>query len=349
MSSLRNSLHRRNHKERSQLSHRQRFGILEKHKDYVLRARDYHSKQDRIQRLRQKAADRNKDEFYFGMNRQRTQEGVHIQDRGNASLPVDMVKILKTQDENYVRTMRAAGLKKIEKLKDQLSALADLFVPSTKDNVHESDNGGDTGQDEDELEILKDAGIVVRSSKTRKRRPSRHQAKHLVFVENEEEARQYAINENTTQPVSLSRSESDGITGAGDLGWQKPERKRREKKKDTSAKAVHTTDDAAAPERSEAAKIHRTGLLKELSGRLHRDRMLRYTERELEMQRLLMGKGHSKKLKGVERVDGTKGESEDEDVDAEDAGKGRQSRTRKGVDDKAYKPRVYKWRAERKR
>jgi U3 small nucleolar RNA-associated protein 11 len=36
---------------------------------------------------------------------------VHIQDRGNASLPVDMVKILKTQDENYVRTMRAAGLK----------------------------------------------------------------------------------------------------------------------------------------------------------------------------------------------------------------------------------------------
>ena len=34
-----------------------------------------------------------------------------MQDRGNVSLPVDMVKILKTQDENYVRTMRAAGLK----------------------------------------------------------------------------------------------------------------------------------------------------------------------------------------------------------------------------------------------
>jgi len=73
MSSMRNSLHRRNHKERSQLSHRQRFGILEKHKDYVLRARDYHSKQDRIKRLQQKAADRNKDEFYFGMNRERTE------------------------------------------------------------------------------------------------------------------------------------------------------------------------------------------------------------------------------------------------------------------------------------
>ena len=72
MSSLRNSLHRRNHKERSQLAHRSRLGILEKHKDYVLRARDFHSKQDRITRLRQKAVDRNRDEFYFGMKGERT-------------------------------------------------------------------------------------------------------------------------------------------------------------------------------------------------------------------------------------------------------------------------------------
>ena len=73
MSSLKNSLHRRSHKERSQLSHRTRLGILEKHKDYVLRARDYHSKQDRLKRLAQKASERNKDEFYFGMNKQRTE------------------------------------------------------------------------------------------------------------------------------------------------------------------------------------------------------------------------------------------------------------------------------------
>jgi U3 small nucleolar RNA-associated protein 11 len=132
MSSLRNSLHRRNHKERSQLAHRAKFGILEKHKDYVLRARDYHSKQERIKTLRRKAADRNKDEFYFGMVNQRTkvryfcesnrllwrtkadftvQEGVHVQDRGNVAMPVDMVKILKTQDENYVRTIRSSNAK----------------------------------------------------------------------------------------------------------------------------------------------------------------------------------------------------------------------------------------------
>jgi hypothetical protein len=59
-------------------------------------------------------------------------------------------------------------------------------VPGNTDNVHESDDD-DAGLDEDELEILKDAGIIARPSKTRKRRSSRHQAKHVVFVENEEE------------------------------------------------------------------------------------------------------------------------------------------------------------------
>ena len=34
-----------------------------------------------------------------------------MQDRGNESLPVDVVKVLKTQDENYLRTMRTVGLK----------------------------------------------------------------------------------------------------------------------------------------------------------------------------------------------------------------------------------------------
>jgi U3 small nucleolar RNA-associated protein 11 len=36
---------------------------------------------------------------------------VHIKDRGNVALPTDIVKVLKTQDENYIRTVRTAGLK----------------------------------------------------------------------------------------------------------------------------------------------------------------------------------------------------------------------------------------------
>ena len=73
MSSLRNSLHRRNHKERGQPAHRKRLGILEKHKDYVVRAKDYNSKKERIRKLKQKVSERNKDEFYFGMVGKKTQ------------------------------------------------------------------------------------------------------------------------------------------------------------------------------------------------------------------------------------------------------------------------------------
>lgn len=51
-----------------------------------------------------------------------------------------------------------------------------------------------------------------------------------------------------------------------------------------------------------------------------------------------MGKGGCKKVKGVEKVEG----SDDED---EDGGQPR----RRAVDEKLYRPRVYRWRAERKR
>jgi len=74
---------------------------------------------------------------------------------------------------------------------------------------------------------------------------------------------------------------------------------------------------------------------------MERDQQLRYAERELEMQRLLMGKGRTKKLKGVEVVRDE--DDADEDEDAEDAD--RPARTSR----KTYKPRVYKWKAERKR
>ena len=83
---------------------------------------------------------------------------------------------------------------------------------------------------------------------------------------------------------------------------------------------------------------HRSRLLKELSARLIRDRQLRYAERELEMQKFLMGKGVSRKLSGVETVD------DDDAGDNEDDAHGP-----KKVDEKTWKPRVYKWRIERKR
>jgi U3 small nucleolar RNA-associated protein 11 len=115
------------------------------------------------------------------------QQGVHIKDRGNVALPVDIVKVLKTQDENYVRTMRSAGRKvgqsrvsqitafflptmtqKIDKIKNQLTAFVDLVKPS------------DLQMDKQDLEVLNSAGILAGPSKGTGR-------KHIVFVDNEEQ------------------------------------------------------------------------------------------------------------------------------------------------------------------
>ena len=103
MSSLRNAVKRRTHKERSQPAERRKFGLLEKKKDYILRARDFHKKEDALKVLRKKAANRNPDEFYFAMQKQRTNDGVHIanEDLSN-KYTQDELHLMKTQDVKYV-------------------------------------------------------------------------------------------------------------------------------------------------------------------------------------------------------------------------------------------------------
>lgn len=61
------SKNRRVHRERSQPANRQKLGPLEKKKDYRLRAKKTHQKEDLIKKLKEKAALKNPDEFYFGM------------------------------------------------------------------------------------------------------------------------------------------------------------------------------------------------------------------------------------------------------------------------------------------
>ena len=55
------------HKERSQLPSRKRLGPLEKHKDYVKRAKRRHEKTAKLTQLKRAAAQRNPDEFNIKM------------------------------------------------------------------------------------------------------------------------------------------------------------------------------------------------------------------------------------------------------------------------------------------
>ncbi|KAF2717909.1 U3 small nucleolar RNA-associated protein 11 [Polychaeton citri CBS 116435] len=112
MSSMRNAVQRRNHKERAQPLERQKWGLLEKHKDYSLRAKDHNEKKRKLNALKQKASERNEDEFYFGMMSGSSKKGVKRAKRGEENnggggtvLSQDVVKLMKTQDVGYLRTV----------------------------------------------------------------------------------------------------------------------------------------------------------------------------------------------------------------------------------------------------
>ncbi|KAI0008675.1 U3 small nucleolar RNA-associated protein 11 [Xylariaceae sp. FL0662B] len=151
MSSIRNAVQRRVHRERAQPIERQRLGLLEKHKDYSLRAKDFNKKKTQLRSLRQKAADRNEDEFYFGMlsrtgpgnalSKGKRWKGTAEGDRGNRALDVDTVRLLKTQDMGYIRTVRNVSAKEVKALEERVLGLGGS-IDAVADVVDEDDDDG---------------------------------------------------------------------------------------------------------------------------------------------------------------------------------------------------------------
>jgi len=153
---MRNAVQRRNHKERAQPVEREKWGLLEKRKDYKLRAADHRSKKAKLKILSQKARDRNPDEFSFKMLSSTVdKQGKKIADRGNQALSTEVVKLLKTQDAGYIRTMLQIARKERESLEQKLVL-----------------------EKEGEARALKDGDAVKKR-------------KHRVFVENEEEQEKF--------------------------------------------------------------------------------------------------------------------------------------------------------------
>ncbi|KAI5967692.1 hypothetical protein CANMA_002872 [Candida margitis] len=138
MAKLVHNVQKKQHRERSQKSSRSKYGLLEKKKDYRLRAADYHKKQAALKALKEKAKSHNPDEYYHAMTKKRTDDrGILISDRDSEVLSVDQAKLLKTQDINYIRTMRLHESNKIKRLQDgklfEGSGKHTVFVDSSKD------------------------------------------------------------------------------------------------------------------------------------------------------------------------------------------------------------------------
>ncbi|KAK4068791.1 uncharacterized protein Triagg1_7151 [Trichoderma aggressivum f. europaeum] len=236
MSSLRNSIQRRPHRERAQPLERRRLGLLEKHKA-------------QLKALREKASERNEDEFYFGMmsrkgpgakiNVGRKWNGRVEGDRGNnKGMDQDTVRLLKTQDLGYVRTMKQVAVKELARLEQQAVLTKGL------DQLDEQDDDED---DDDDFDL--DDEIDGSS----RRRSSANAPRKIVFLDNEDErdeALQAAQDETTKredQDEAFERSEN--------LGQLKRKLEHSRKK----VKALRTAETQLEVQRAKMAKTATSG------------------------------------------------------------------------------------------
>ncbi|POY73658.1 hypothetical protein BMF94_3193 [Rhodotorula taiwanensis] len=301
VSKLKLNEQKRQHRERAQPAHRKKLGHLEKHQDYVKRARDFHSKEDRIQKLREKASFRNKDEFYFGMIKSKTKKGIHVQSRGNEPLPTDLVKALKTQDATYIRMQATMEQGRVRKLKEELAALVDNALPK---NEAPGVNAGQANDDDDMFMDdwdMYDDGPVASTSAGPKRN-------HVVFTDSIEAVRQADVSsilQKRTTPTALPAAFATDATADS----TSKRRKGKGKAALADAEAARAEYEAVSAQIASEAAAHRTKLEQTLAAREERLAQLLRAARELELQRHMMGKG---KKEQVVRAKGDKGAQDDD-------------------------------------
>lgn len=94
---------------------------------------DYQKKQNALKLLQKKALDKNPEEFHFHMTKAQLKGGVHYDIRDDdKELTADEMKLMQSQDINYIQRKRMIEMNKIERLKQSLHLIDCEDKPKNK-------------------------------------------------------------------------------------------------------------------------------------------------------------------------------------------------------------------------
>lgn len=325
--SLRHVVRRREHRERAQPAARAaRFGLLEKHKDYKLRANDYHRKEDALRVLKEKAAFKNDDEFYRNMHSAQTKGGVHSLTRSNDIAPKTLA-LMKAQDAAYLQMQRSADQTRINKAKKNLHFLMeddeDEQAQESKAKRKTEDDDDEDDDDDNEDEEEEESGPAPKKSRTGTgAAPSAIRSRHVIFVDSVAKVENFSPAAYfQTTPELVKRKFNRLKTAQLESGNVIVNQTRgRNETAPAAAAAASSSSSAAASAPASAARasvaqskaaIASAALLarsdqsllasySELNSRLDRKRKIETALDKLQLERLLSQKGRRKKIVGAE-------------------------------------------------
>lgn len=109
------------HRERHQPESRKHLGILEKKKDYKVRAKHYNEQRESIKFFKRVALDKNPNEFYHHMVNSKLKNGVHHEKaKPDEELTEDQLKLMRIQDTRYIDMKHQIEKRKVHRMQSHL-------------------------------------------------------------------------------------------------------------------------------------------------------------------------------------------------------------------------------------